>query len=127
MFGNPYAEKFALEATYEDTATVTRQRRQKGADGLARPVSVEVYNGIICALSKGGNSSRQTDAQLSIDYDMKLFVSPDIEIEPGDTISVARFGRIQTSNNFVQTFEVVGVPVRYLTHREVFLKAGDLS
>lgn len=122
MFGNPYAERLALEATYEDTATVSRPKGQRGADGLARTVLSTVYDGIICALSNKTDSSAQTDAQQNIRRDMTLFVSPDKEIQTGDAITVRRFGRIQDTGHFDYRFQVIGIPVRYLTHIEVALK-----
>lgn len=127
MFGNPYAERMALEATYEDTATVTRPSPQKGADGFVSVSPATVYAGIICALSKVSDSSAQTDAQQNIRRDMTLFVSPDKEIKAGDTVTVQRFGRIQATNHFVHEFEVVGVPVRYMTHTEVALKDVSIA
>lgn len=51
MFGNPYAERKALEATYEDTAVISRPQPVKGPDGFTRPQPQPVYTGIICALS----------------------------------------------------------------------------
>lgn len=75
MFGNPYAERMALEATYEDTAVISRPQPVKGADGFTRPQPQPVYTGIICALSAVSDSSRQTDAQQNLRYDRKLLSS----------------------------------------------------
>ena len=127
MFGNPYAERMALEATYEDTAVISRTQPVKGADGFTRPQPCPVYSGIICALSSGSDSSRQTDAQQNLRYDRKLFVQPDKEVRPGDTVTVSRFGRFLYPSPSVQKFEAVGEPLLYQTHREVFLKAVDLA
>ena len=127
IFGNPYAERMALEATYEDTAVISRNVPQKGADGFARPSPAPVYTDIICALSKVSDSSAQTDAQQNIRRDMTLFVSPGYEIKAGDTVTVRRFGRTQADGNFIQEFEVVGVPVRYMTHTEVALKDVNIA
>lgn len=126
MFGNPTAERMALESTYEDTATVIRDKSEAGAGSFASVSPSPVYTDIICALSKVSDNSAQTDAQQNIRRDMTLFVSPDKEIKAGDTVEVTRFGRIQPGGHS-QTFEVVGVPVRYLTHIEVALKDVDLS
>lgn len=127
MFGNPYAERKALEATYEDTAVISRPQPVKGPDGFTRPQPQPVYTGIICALSSGSDSSRQTDAQQNLRYDRKLFVQPDKVVRPGDTVTVSRFGRFLDPSPSVQIFEVVGEPLLYPTHREVFLKAVDLA
>lgn len=42
MFGNPSAERTAIEMTYEDTATIYRTAPQTGADGLTQAVLAEV-------------------------------------------------------------------------------------
>ena len=73
------------------------------------------------------DSSRQTDAQQNLRYDRKLFVQPDKEVRPGDTVTVSRFGRFLDPSPSVQKFEAVGEPLLYQTHREVFLKAVDLA
>lgn len=127
MFGNPYAERMALEATYEDTATVTRTMPEKGARGFAVVNPATIYDGIICALSKSSDNSVQTDAQQNIRRDMTLFVSPDKDIKAGDTVVVQRFGRTAPTTGFVHRFEVVGVPVRYMTHVEVALKDVNIA
>ena len=123
MFGNPYAERMALEATYEDTAVMSRTQPVKGDDGFTRPQPCPVSS----ALSSGSDSSRQTDAQQNLRYDRKLFVQPDKEVHPGDTVTVSRFGRFLDPSPSVQKFEAVGEPLLYQTHREVFLKAVDLA
>ena len=79
------------------------------------------------SLSSGSDSSRQTDAQQNLRYDRKLFVQPDKEVRPGDTVTVSRFGRFLDPSPSVQKFEAVGEPLLYQTHREVFLKAVDLA
>ena len=127
MFGNPYAERMALEATYEDTATVTRRANEKDADGISHPVWPEVYTGIICGLSVGGDNSKQTNKQQTISYDRTLFVQPDKDIKPGDKITVSRFGRLMENSPAVEQYEVVGVPMLYATHREVMLRAVTLA
>ena len=127
MFGNPYAERMALEATYEDTATVTRDKAERGPDGLARVTPVDIYDAIICALSKKSDSSAQTDAQQNIRRDMTLYTSPDKDIKAGDTVVVTRYGRLFPASDRIHTFEVVGVPVWYPTHIEVALKDVSIA
>lgn len=127
MFGNPYAERMALESTYEDTATITRAGYQKADDGFDKPNDGDVYTDIICALSKVSDTSAQTDAQQNIRRDMTLFVSPDKDIHAGDRVTVKRFGRLDGASTYDHHFEVVGVPVRYATHVEAALKDVDIA
>ncbi len=126
MFGNPSKEQAALESTYEDTATVTRRQSVPDSSNIARPREVTVYENIICALSKGGDSSRQTQAQQNIAYERKLFIPPDKAVLPGDKIAVLRFGRFAPGGP-AEEFQVVGSPMAYATHIEVPLKAVALA
>ncbi|MEI3579809.1 MAG: hypothetical protein V8Q30_07450 [Acutalibacteraceae bacterium] len=49
-------------------AVISRTQPVKGADGFTRTQPSPVYSGIICALSSGSDSSRQTDAQQNLRY-----------------------------------------------------------
>ena len=62
MFGNPSAERMAIEMTYEDTASIYRTAPQTGADGITKVAASAVYQGIICGLSRSsGDGSGQTN------------------------------------------------------------------
>lgn len=128
MFGNVAAERMALESTYEDTCTVNRLDQSEGSDGITRTNDApdNVYVDIICALSAKGDSSKQTDVQQHIEYDMQLFVEPDKILEAGDNVTVRRFGRFSPAAIELR-FEVIGQPVVYATHNQVKLKAVSLS
>lgn len=78
-----------------------------------------VYSGIRCALSRKSDSSRQTAAQQDVEYDCVLFAAPELDVKPGDGVTVSRFG-------VEEQFEAVGRPARYATHQEIFLKGRDL-
>ena len=117
-FGIPTAERAALEATYEDTAVISRMgTKQVGAIDKMAPAPV--YSGIRCALSRKSDSSRQTAAQQDVEYDCVLFAAPELDVKPGDGVAVSRFGA-------EEQFEAVGRPARYATHQEIFLKGRDL-
>lgn len=127
MIGNPDFERHLLETTYEDIASVTRRTNITGEDKITRAEWVECYKDLICALSFVGDNSRQTEAQHSLEYSRKLFVSPFVLIQPGDRISVIRLGRFVSASTRFEYYEVVGKPVLYATHQEVFLKAVELA
>ena len=128
MFGNPAAERAAIEMTYEDTATISRTETTTGSNNITKTVPVVKYSEIICALSYSGtNSSMQTNAQQNIDHDAVVFAGPDLKVLPGDTIVVKRFGRDDPSSTQEVTFEVIGRPSMYATHQEIKVKDGDLS
>lgn len=128
MFGNPAAERAAIEMTYEDTADVSRTEPVTGANNITKDVPVVKYNEIICALSyTGGDKSNQTKAQNEVEYDAVIFAAPELLVLPGDGVSLKRFGRENPSSQHVLTFEVVGRPVVYATHQEIKVKDGDLA
>lgn len=119
-FGNPAAERAALEATYEDSATILRiQDVQDGS--LTGQEEMSVYQAVSCALSRGASdSSGQTAMQNNIDYDAVLFLAPELDVRPGDRVEVTRFGAMYS-------FAVEGRPAVYATHQEARLKERGLS
>ena len=87
-----------LALTYQDSCWVYRPQKttlpsgesvfQKGLDGR------QVYENIPCALSSpSGGKLGKKEPTASIDTDFLLFVRPEVEIEPGDTVKVIRLGR----------------------------------
>lgn len=126
MFGDPNAERAALESTYEDLADIKRTTVEVDADNIAKKTLVVVKAGVICALSRGGDQSAQTDAQHNIQHNFKVFLPPDTDVKAGDMLDVYRFGRIAQPTE-AQTFEVIGVPLRYLTHIEATAKAVSIA
>ncbi len=120
MFGNPAAERAAIEHTYEDTATISRPRPVT-ENNITRMEPAPLYEGIPCALSyTGGDGSGQTRAQNNIDWDAVLFAAPELDVQPGDGVEVRRFGRLLR-------FAVAGRPAVYATHQEIKVKDGDLA
>lgn len=127
-FGNASAERAAIEKTYEDTATVSRTTPQRGQNAITTSDPSVIYTGIVCALSyTGSDSSGQTDAQNSVDFDAVIFAGPDLQILPGDKIALKRFGRDNPSSQIDLEFAVVGRPAVYATHQEIKVKDGDLA
>lgn len=127
-FGNASAERAALEATYEDTAKVSRTGPIRGTNNISKSVPGVIYDEITCALSlSGSDKSNQTKAQNTIDYDAVIFFPPDIMILPGDTIQVKRFGKDNPNSTILLNYESVGRPSLYPTHQEVKVKDGDLA
>ena len=128
MFGNPAAERAAIEMTYEDTASVSRTEPVTGANNITKPAPVVKYSEIICALSyTGSDKSNQTKAQNEVEYDAVIFAAPDLLVLSGDSVTLKRFGRDDTASQLLLTFEVVGRPAVYATHQEIKVKDGDLA
>lgn len=116
-FGNLAMERLALEATYDGLCTVTEFQQVKDpATKVTKQKQVVVLQDQPCALSQVTLAAAQsTDTSNRIDYDTKLFISPDITIKAGSRIRV-----IQDSMDY--EFESAGDPFRYPTHQEIKLK-----
>ena len=119
-FGVPAIERAALESTYEDTAVIKDISGTVTVGSIDKTEPTVLYEDVSCALSWKSDSSRQSDAQHDLEYDRVLFIAPELMIKPGFFVAVTRFGQ-------VERFEVVGLPVRYATHQQVFLKGRDLA
>lgn len=126
MFGNPAAERRAIESTYEDTVTIARPGK-KTEGSITHLEDIPVYVDLPCALSRNSDSSAQTKAQQNIDYDAVVFMAPELQVLPGDTAVVKRFGRDNPTSTIIETFEVIGRPSIFATHQEVKVKDSDLA
>ncbi|WP_342480050.1 ABC transporter ATP-binding protein [Paenibacillus sp. FSL L8-0340] len=117
QFGNIPAERAAIESTYEGLATVFEMQNVKDPEtGKTRQQPVMVLNEEPCALSQTSlPSSTQTVTVNQVNYDGKLFISPDVIIQPGSRITV-------TQNGMLFHGEQTGKAFRYPTHQEIKLK-----
>lgn len=88
-----------LETTYTDRCTVYRPYKveketgetvfKKGLDGK------EIYIDIPCALSSpSGGKLQQSKSTASAPTDYLLFVRPEVNIQPNDTVVVTRLGKL---------------------------------
>ena len=128
MFGNPAAERAALEMTYEDTCTIYRMEEVTGSNKITKAERVPVAENVICSLSSMQiRPSEQTAAQNDIEYTVKLFLGPEINIRPGDQIDVKRFGRVNPASETVLKYESTGQPMIYATHQEIMVKGRDIA
>lgn len=116
-FGNVALERKAIESTYDGLCTVTEFQQVKDPVAkVTKQVLVVVLQDQPCALSQVTLASTQsTDTDNRINYDTKLFISPDVVIKTGSHIRV-----VQDSMDY--EFEQTGEPFRYPTHQEIKLK-----
>ncbi|MBH0330124.1 hypothetical protein ABH14_10010 [Brevibacillus brevis] len=119
-FGNPELERMAIESTYDGICTVTEFQQVKDpVTKVTKQKQVVVLKDRPCALSQVTlASARSGDTNNEIDYDAKLFISPDITIKAGSRIRVVQDG-------MDYEFEETGEPFRYPTHQEIKLKRVD--
>ncbi len=105
-----------LAATYGDACTVYRPVKrmlpnletviQDGLDGEI------VMSGIPCALSSpSGGKLQHGEATSDVKTDYLLFVRPEVDIRPGDTVLVTRLGRTYRT--------VAGKPERQPSHNNI--------
>lgn len=112
-----------LAMTYADSCTVYRPGKvtlpsgesvfRKGLEGQV------VYEDIPCALSGpsgGGSGGKPARSQTVVrtDTDYLLFVRPEVDIQPGDTVAVTRLGK--------RTVALAGLADRQPSHNNVPLK-----
>ena len=114
------AEKIrkAIEKTYTDVCNVYNfKKTQEGS--ISKLAKVLEYKNISCALSQVGlKAAVNNQSHTKVDYDAKLFISPDIKLLAGSEVEVTSFGK-------TQTFKYVGEPFVYETHQEVLLKREE--
>lgn len=108
-----------LAMTYDDSCTVYRPGKvtlpsgesvfRKGLEGQV------VYEDIPCALSSpsGGRPSK-SQTVVRVDTDYLLFVRPEVDIQPGDTVAVIRLGK--------RTVALAGLADRQLSHNNIPLR-----
>lgn len=111
LFGNPKAERKAIESTYTDVCDIVRNV-EKEIDFINRHIDEVIYKNIPCALSMNKNTINSTDTAAFFNYSAVIFISPEIDIRPSDKIIVTRYGRTIEYTN-------AGRPVVYATHQEV--------
>lgn len=115
MFGNIQKQKKVIESTYTDTCTIYCYEKVT-LGSITKMQKTVVYENIKCALSqKGLNPTQQTEIQNKVEYDAKLFISPDINIKAGAQIEVNHC-------DCITVFEQAGEPFIYCTHQEIALK-----
>ncbi|MDR6883789.1 ABC transporter ATP-binding protein [Bacillus sp. 3255] len=119
-FGKVSVERSAIEKTYEGLCTITEFQTMKDPfTKITGQQKVIVLENEPCALSQTSlPGSMSTGTDTTINFDAKLFISPDITINAGCEIRVIQ-------NGMDLKFEQVGLPFRYATHQELMLKQMD--
>jgi len=110
----------AIEKIYVDLATISRYVETETAAGETK-LSVDpvpIYTDQPCRISqKSLGVNNQAEAQNEIKYEIKLFISPELNIKQGDIIIVTR-GAVTRSY-------ASGEPFLYPTHQELSLQRKD--
>lgn len=111
------AARKAIESTYDGIATIEEYRRVK--DEITKLTSskpVTVLENQPCRLSfERLQVANQTESAAAVAQHIKLFLSPDIHINPGSKITVTQAGK-------TAEYTYSGVPAVYDTHQEIVLE-----
>ncbi len=114
MRRNRLAERY-----YTDRATIMRSDNYVTSDGETRlqPLAI-VHENVPCRISQRAlPTNLQSEVANDIRYETKLFISLDIEIFQGDTISVKRCSSTKHYK--------AGEPFLYPKHQEISLQRRD--
>lgn len=111
-----------IEKMYEDRVMISRHESVKDPNTReTKQQLVPIFADQPCKLSQSGLArNSQTEAQNDLQYDAKLFISPDLEIKQGDVVAVTRAatGRVETYT--------AGEPFPpYSSHQEILLTAKE--
>lgn len=108
--------KKATAFMYDKTFAIERNVITVKPNGAEYEELQTVLENEPCRLSYPYNKSNGAMAEaLVIDYDVKLFTDPEIDIRPGDVIAVSDAER-------TESFILADEPYKYASHQEVTLK-----
>lgn len=110
----------AIESLYNGKCTIAEYRSVKDA-----VTKITVKQEIITATNQPCRLSFKTitstslgDGAATISQVVKLFIAPEIQINPGSKITV-------TQNNVTTDYQSSGKPAMYANHQEIILKLFD--
>ena len=106
---------------YQDKATVCRQINAVDEEGADDYAVQEIYSDIPCKLYQSGKpfTAKNTDRQVDVITDLKLFLPPQYDVLPNDILKISR-NEQEILLNVVKSF-------KYKSHQEVTVKRKDES
>lgn len=106
----------AIESTYSGTCTITEYQEYVKENRSTGHREVVVKDNLPCRLSfSSSQAAGQGETASSLNQNIKLFLSPDVVINPGSKITV-------TQNGVATEYKNSGVPAVYPTHQEIILE-----
>lgn len=104
---------------YQDKVTIYRQIDTLDEDGADDYKIVAIYTDIPCKLSQDNNSflAQNTDRQVEISTELKLFLAPDYDIHANDILKIQHCNQ-EFLLNAVKNF-------KYKSHQELIAKRKD--
>lgn len=106
----------AIESLYDGTCTITEYKKVQKANKSMAFQEVVVLKEQPCRLSfQTVNSANQTETGSALSQSVKIFLAPEIEVNPGSKLTV-------TQNQVVTDYQCSGEPAHYSTHQEITLE-----
>lgn len=110
------AARKAQESLYFGKATVYEYKKIIDENHLAKFQEVTVLDEQPCRLSfESKKQSAQSESTNNITQVIKLFLSPDVKINPGSKITI-------TQDNVTNDYTNSGIAAVYPTHQEIILE-----
>ena len=112
-----YAVRKAIESQYDSACDIYEKKKIKNPDTkITTSKEIKVYQEQKCRVSfEDTFVAYNTDTETRVSVKIKLFISPDIIINPGSKIVVTKKGK-------VTIYKSSGIPAIYDTHQEILLK-----
>jgi len=110
----------AIESRYEGLATITVLESRR-VNGVTKTITTELCKNQPCRLSYKSGNTASTNGDLPTAYqEIKLFISPDVEIPSSSKIVV-------TQHNVTNEYRRSGKPMVYTNHQEILLELIETS
>ena len=117
-----------LTPTYTDKLSINRYTEISNPDGTTGMGILEepLYSDVQCRISfeNSDNPESNKDDSNPIYLQVKIFCSPDVDIQKGDILVAERIG---DEGEVIETYKgIANLPFKYVTHQEVlFTEVGD--
>lgn len=109
--------KRAIEKLYRDKATITAIVSDKNGS-ITKQTTKIIADDVPCKISLGSLKATERGIAAQIDYDAKLYLSPNLNVPDGAKIVV-------TGVNGVVTEYIGSRAYGYASHQEIFLQFKD--
>ena len=106
----------AIESLYDGKCTITeyqKSKRENKSTGIQEAIT---HEDLACRLSfKSINSTNPTDTASSLSQTIKVFLAPEVNVNPGSKLTI-------TQNGVTTAYKSSGQPAFYSTHQEIVLE-----
>lgn len=105
-----FSEQEIIEQTYSKKATIQRYGEYKTEWNETRVGLATIYSVISCDIAQNvGRNTTQTPSNNEVEYDLKMYCSPNYAIEAGDLVEITY------ENNLKRVFNA-GEPMIYTSY-----------